>query len=59
MQGIGDIHGSDLVSVRCKKPGLQFFGTRVDMKKNKQNLLNIGVVPHRETTSPEPIELSL
>ncbi len=44
MQGIWDIHGSDLVSVLWKKPGLRSFGTRVDLKKNKQNLLNIEVV---------------
>ncbi len=58
MQGMWDIHGSDMVSVRCRKPGLRSFGTRVDLKKNKQNLLNIEVVFYRETTSPEPIELS-
>ncbi len=58
MQGIRDIHGSDMVSVRCRKPGLRSFGTLVDLTKNKQNLLNIEVVPCTETTSPEPIELS-
>ncbi len=48
MQGIGGYLRVGLVSVRRRKPGLRSFGTRVDLKKNKQNLLNIEVVPVRE-----------